>query len=155
YETFGIWAAVLLVLLRVAQGFGVGGEWGGAVLMAVEHAPPGKRGFYGSWPQVGVPAGLLLSTGVFSLVSTLPEPQLLTWGWRLPFLLSVILVGVGLFIRLRIHETPAFNRLKETRQEAQIPLLEAIRTHPRNILLAMGARIAENGFFYVYSVFAL
>jgi len=155
YQTLGIWASVLLILLRIAQGCGVGGEWGGAVLLAVEHAPEGKRGFYGSWPQVGVPAGLLLSTGVFSLVSTLPEEQLLSWGWRAPFLLSLILVGVGLFIRLRIHETPAFSHVKATGQEAQMPILDAIRAHPRNILLAMGARLAENGFFYVYSVFAL
>ncbi len=155
YETLGVWAPFLLILLRVLQGFGVGGEWGGAVLMAVEHAPDGKRGFYGSWPQIGVPAGLLLSTGVFSLVSTLPEEQLLAWGWRLPFLLSIILVGVGLFIRLRIHETPAFNQVKKAGEEAQIPLFEAIRAHPGNILLAMGARLAENSFFYVYSVFAL
>jgi metabolite-proton symporter len=155
YDMIGVWAPALLVVLRVVQGFGIGGEWGGAVLMAVEHAPPGQRGFYGSWPQVGVPAGLLLSTGVFSAISTLPEPQLLSWGWRVPFLLSVILVGVGLFIRLRIQETPAFNRVKEAGQEARLPLLDAIRAHPGNILLAMGARIAENGFFYVYSVFAL
>jgi MFS transporter, MHS family, shikimate and dehydroshikimate transport protein len=155
YHTLGVWAPVLLVLLRLLQGFGVGGEWGGAVLMAVEHAPEGKRGFYGSWPQIGVPAGLLLSTGVFSIVSTLPEEQLLSWGWRVPFLLSILLVGVGLFIRLRIHETPAFNQVKEEGQEARLPLLDAIRTHPRSIVLAMGARLAENGFFYVYSVFAL
>jgi metabolite-proton symporter len=155
YDTIGAWAPALLVLLRVVQGLGIGGEWGGAVLMAVEHAPPGQRGFYGSWPQVGVPAGLLLSTAVFSAVSTLPEPQLLSWGWRVPFLLSIILVGVGLFIRLRIQETPAFSRVKEAGEEARLPLLDAIRAHPGNILLAMGARIAENGFFYVYSVFAL
>jgi MFS transporter, MHS family, shikimate and dehydroshikimate transport protein len=155
YNTIGVWAPVLLVVLRVVQGFGVGGEWGGAVLMAVEHAPAGKRGFYGSWPQVGVPAGLLLSTAVFSLISALPEAQLLTWGWRVPFLLSVILVGVGLFIRLRIQETPEFSRIKNTGRQARLPLLDAVRTHPGNILLAMGARVAENGFFYVYSVFAL
>jgi metabolite-proton symporter len=155
YDTLGVGAPLLLILLRVLQGFGVGGEWGGAVLMAVEHAPDGKRGFYGSWPQVGVPAGLLLSTSVFSLVSTLPEEQLLTWGWRIPFLLSILLVGVGLFIRLRIHETPAFNQVKDSGAEARLPLLDAIREHPWNIILAMGARIAENGFFYVYSVFAL
>ena len=155
YAAIGAWAPILLVALRMAQGFGVGGEWGGAVLMAVEHAPAGKRGFYGSWPQVGVPAGLLLSTGVFSLVSTLPEAQLLAWGWRVPFLLSLILVGVGLFIRLRVQETPAFSRLKETGREAQMPLLDAVRAHPRNILLAMGARMAENGFFYIYTVFVL
>ncbi len=101
YEQIGPWAAVGLVLLRVAQGFGVGGEWGGAVLMAVEHAPPGKRGFYGSWPQVGVPAGLVLSTAVFAVFSWLPEAQFLSWGWRVPFLLSALLVIVGLMIRVR------------------------------------------------------
>ncbi|MGE0823930.1 MAG: MFS transporter [Candidatus Binatia bacterium] len=155
YETIGMWAPAMLVILRLLQGFGVGGEWGGAVLMAVEHAPAGKRGFYGSWPQVGVPAGLLLSTGVFALVSRLPEEQLLAWGWRIPFLLSLLLVGVGLFIRLRITETPAFNRIQESGTIVRIPLLDAIRSHPRNILLAMGARLAENGVFYIYSVFVL
>src|SRR5688572_31258109 len=107
YEQIGPWAAVALVLLRLAQGFGVGGEWGGAVLMAVEHAPAGSRGFYGSWPQIGVPAGLLLSTAVFSVFSSLPEDQFLSWGWRVPFLLSIVLVGIGLLIRMRILETPA------------------------------------------------
>ncbi len=155
YDTIGVWAPILLVALRVVQGFAVGGEWGGAVLMAVEHAPAGRRGFYGSWPQVGAPAGLLLSTAVFSLVATLPEGQLLAWGWRVPFLLSVVLVGVGLFIRLRIQESPEFRRVKETGQASRLPLLDAVRAHPGNILLAMGARIAENGFFYLYSVFAL
>jgi MFS family permease len=137
------------------QGLGVGGEWGGAVLMAVEHAPPGKRGFYGSWPQVGVPAGLLLSTGVFSIVTMLPDEQLLAWGWRIPFLLSIVLVGVGMFIRLRIQESPAFQELKGSGQQARLPLLEALQTHRREILLAMGARLAENAFFYIFSVFVL
>ena len=112
YAQIGPWAAVALVMLRLAQGFGVGGEWGGAVLMAVEHAPPGARGFYGSWPQIGVPAGLLLSTAVFARFARLPEDQFLSWGWRVPFLLSIVLVGVGLIIRLRILETPAFARVK-------------------------------------------
>ena len=155
YATIGPWAPVLLIFLRILQGFGVGGEWGGAVLMAVEHAPAGRRGFYGSWPQVGVPAGLLLSTSAFSVVSMLPEEQLLSWGWRVPFLLSLLLVGVGVFIRLRIAETPAFNRVQETGAVVRIPLLDALRSHPRNILLAMGARLAENGVFYIYSVFVL
>src|SRR6188768_1075041 len=110
YGQIGPWAAVALVLLRVAQGFGVGGEWGGAVLMAVEHAPPGARGFYGSWPQIGVPAGLLLSTAVFTVFSWMPEDQFIAWGWRVPFLLSIILVALGLVIRMRILETPAFVR---------------------------------------------
>ena len=155
YATIGPWAPMLLVILRMLQGFGVGGEWGGAVLMAVEHAPARKRGFYGSWPQVGVPAGLLLSTSIFSGISTLPEDQLLSWGWRVPFLLSLLLVGVGLFIRLRIVETPAFSQVQETGAVARLPLFDALRSHPKNILLAMGARLAENGVFYIYSVFVL
>jgi MFS transporter, MHS family, shikimate and dehydroshikimate transport protein len=155
YEQIGPWAAVLLVVLRIAQGFGVGGEWGGAVLMAVEHAPPSRRGFYGSWPQIGVPAGLLLSTAVFAQFSALPEEQFLSWGWRVPFLLSVLLVGVGLLIRVRIVETPAFAKVKEQRIEARQPIIEVLRTYPKEVLLAIGARYAENGAFYVYTVFLL
>lgn len=155
YHQIGIWAPILLVLLRLAQGFGVGGEWGGAVLMAVEHAPRGKRGFYGSWPQIGVPAGLLLSTVVFGQLSKLPEEALLSWGWRLAFLLSILLVGVGLFIRLAVVEPPAFAEVKQTRTEARVPVLEAVRQHPKNVALAMGARLAENGAFYLYTVFVL
>src|SRR5207244_671617 len=155
YHQIGIWAPILLVLLRVAQGFGVGGEWGGAVLMAVEHAPKGRRGFYGSWPQIGVPAGLLLSTVIFGRISKLPEEALLTWGWRVAFLLSLLLVGVGLFIRLAVAEPPVFAEIKQTRTEARVPILEAMRQHPKNLVLAMGARLAENGAFYLYTVFVL
>jgi MHS family shikimate/dehydroshikimate transporter-like MFS transporter len=155
YAQIGPWAAVALVVLRLAQGFGVGGEWGGAVLLAVEHAPAGKRGFYGSWPQVGVPAGLLLSTAVFALFARLPEEQFMTWGWRVPFLLSIVLVGIGLLIRVRILETPAFARLKEAGTEARRPIVEVLRTHRKQVLLAMGARFAENGAFYIYTVFVL
>ncbi len=155
YSQIGPWAAVALVVLRLAQGFGVGGEWGGAVLMAVEHAPPGRRGFYGSWPQIGVPAGLLLSTAVFAQFARLPEDQFLSWGWRVPFLLSAVLVVVGLIIRVRIVETPAFTRVKETRSEAHRPILQVFREHKREVLLAIGARLAENGAFYVYTVFSL
>jgi metabolite-proton symporter len=155
YNQIGYWAAVALVTLRVIQGFGVGGEWGGAVLMAVEHAPAGKRGFYGSWPQMGVPIGLLLSTTVFSLVSRLPEDQFLSWGWRVPFLSSIVLVAIGLLIRLSILETPAFAKLKETQQAARMPILEVLRHYPKQILLAIGARMAENGAFYIYTVFSL
>lgn len=155
YSQVGPWAAVFLVILRVAQGFGVGGEWGGAVLMAVEHAPRHRRGFYGSWPQIGVPAGLLLSTAVFSIFSRLPDDQFLVWGWRIPFLLSGLLVGVGLLIRLRIVETPAFAKMKTAESEARRPILDVLRHYPRQVLVAMGARVAENGAFYMYSVFIL
>jgi MHS family shikimate/dehydroshikimate transporter-like MFS transporter len=155
YTLIGPWAAVALVVLRLIQGFGVGGEWGGAVLMAVEHAPSGGRGFYGSWPQIGVPAGLLLSTAVFAQFTRLPEEQFLSWGWRVPFLMSILLVGVGLIIRVRTLETPAFARVKQARSEARRPIVEVLRTHPKAVLLAMGARLAENGAFYIYSVFVL
>ncbi len=155
YNQIGIWAPILLVVLRIAQGFAVGGEWGGAVLMAVEHSPVGKRGFYGSWPQVGVPVGLLLSTGVFGLISKMPEQALLSWGWRLAFLLSILLVVVGLYIRLAIPEPPAFAKIKLSGREARMPILEAVRHHPKNVLLAMGARMVENGAFYLYTVFIL
>jgi MFS transporter, MHS family, shikimate and dehydroshikimate transport protein len=153
YATLGPMAAVLLVLLRLAQGFGVGGEWGGAVLMAVEHAPAGKRGFYGSWPQIGVPAGLLLATVVYFPFSRMPEADFLSWGWRVPFLGSILLVALGLIIRIRILETPAFARVKEAGQESRQPIIEVLRRYPKEVLLAMGARLAENGAFYVYTTF--
>ena len=156
YETLGIWAAVLLVVLRLAQGFGVGGEWGGAVLMAVEYAPKGKRGLFGAWPQMGVPAGLLLSTGIFTLLSsTMSESAFNSWGWRIPFLLSIVLVGVGLFIRLKLMETPAFTQVKEAGAQSEMPIAEVLRTQKKNVLLAMGMRVAENGTFYILTVFVL
>lgn len=155
YNQIGIWAPIMLVVLRVAQGFGVGGEWGGAVLMAVEHAPAGRRGFYGSWPQIGVPAGLLLSTLIFGQIAKLPEEALFGWGWRVAFLLSFILVGVGLFVRLAIVESPLFAKIKEAGGESRAPILDAVRDHPKSVLLAMGARLAENGAFYLYTVFVL
>ncbi len=155
YARIGVWAPILLVTLRLVQGFGVGGEWGGAVLMAIEHAPPNRRGFYGSWPQTGVPAGLLLSTGVFALVSRLPEQAFQDWGWRVPFLASVALVGVGTVIRVRLAESPAFERVKKESGPARLPLLDVLRHHRRSVLLSMGARLAENAFFYIYTTFVL
>ena len=155
YETLGVWAPILLVVLRIFQGFGVGGEWGGAVLMAVEHSPRGRRGFYGSWPQMGVPAGLLLGTLAVYLFALLPEEQFLAWGWRVPFLLSIVLVGVGLYIRLAIAESPAFRQVQESNTTAPMPIIDVLRTYPKAVLIAMGLRVAENGSFYVFSVFVL
>ena len=156
YESIGVMAPILLVALRFVQGIGVGGEWGGAVLMAVEHSPRGRRGYYGSWPQMGVPAGLLLANLVFFASSSyIPEEQFLAWGWRIPFLVSIVLVGVGLFIRLRLLETPAFQQVQESGTEAPMPIIDVLRTYPKNVLLAMGMRIAENGTFYVLTVFVL
>jgi MFS transporter, MHS family, shikimate and dehydroshikimate transport protein len=155
-DSIGIWAPILLVVMRLFQGLGVGGEWGGAVLLAVEHSPEGRRGFYGSWAQMGVPAGLLLANAVLlPLASILTEEQFLAWGWRVPFLLSIVLVGVGLFIRLKIMESPAFRQVQDSQTEAPMPIVDVVRYHPKNVLLAMGMRIAENGNFYIVTVFVL
>jgi MHS family shikimate/dehydroshikimate transporter-like MFS transporter len=156
YASIGIAAPIVLVVLRLAQGLGVGGEWGGAVLMSVEHAPKGKRGLYGSFPQMGVPAGLFLSTVIFAIMqATTSEAAFTSWGWRVPFLVSIVLVGVGLFIRMRIMESPAFQEVKDSGTEAPKPIVDVIKTQPREVLVAMGMRIAENGIFYVYTVFVL
>jgi MFS transporter, MHS family, shikimate and dehydroshikimate transport protein len=156
YQSIGIWAPILLLVMRLLQGFGIGGEWGGAVLMAVEHSPANRRGFYGSWPQIGVPAGLLTANLVFLLVNrSISEEAWLAWGWRIPFLLSIILIAVGMFIRLRISETPAFNQVRQTHTEARMPIVDVLRTYPKEVLQAMGMRIAENGAFYVFSIFVL
>ena len=156
YASIGIWAPVLLVALRFVQGFGVGGEWGGAVLLAVEHSGGERRGYHGSWPQMGVPAGALLSTGLLGLLSARLSPAaFLDWGWRVPFLVSVVLIGIGLFIRLRVLESPVFIELKQDRRESRAPLLELLREHPRAILLGMGIRFAQNVLYYFYTVFVI
>ena len=122
--------------------------------MSVEHAPKGRRGFFGSWPQMGVPAGLLISTLVFMLVrQQLSESAFASWGWRVPFLASAILVIIGLVIRLKLMESPAFERVKETKTEASMPIVDVIRKYPRNVLTAMGMRMGENGVFYLLTVF--
>lgn len=135
------------------QGIGIGGEWGGAVLMAVEHSPTGKRGFYGSWPQIGVPAGLLLSAGMVYVLSYLPEADFFAWGWRVAFLISAVLVAIGLYIRLKIMETPAFNRLKQEKKVAAVPVVDLFKTHGKNTLLGLGARYIEGVTFNIYGVF--
>lgn len=156
HQQWGGASAILLTLLRVFQGIGVGGEWGGAVLLALESGHRGKRGFYASWPQVGVPLGLLSSTGVFALVRWLVSaPAFVEWGWRIPFLLSGVLIIVGLLIRLRILETPLFRHLQETKQLAHSPVTETITKHWREILLAAGARLSENSCFYLFTAYVL
>lgn len=155
YESIGLAAPILLILLRLVQGFGVGGEWGGAVLMVVEHGHAGNRGLYGSCVQMGVPVGLLLAASVFGIFSLLPEEQFLAWGWRIPFLLGIVLLGIGMFIRLQIVESPLFAKAREEKGISKLPLFEVIKRHPRNVLLAMGARFAENACFYIFSVFVL
>jgi MFS family permease len=151
-ESIGIMAPILLVAMRFAQGFGIGGEWGGAVLMAVEHAPSHRRGFYGSWPQMGVPVGLFLSNVVFFGIRTLP-PDVRAWAWRVPFLLSSLLVVLGLYIRLSVAESPMFDTIKQNC--SKLPLLDLWREHRRDVLLSMGAKLAENGAFYIYTLFVI
>jgi MFS transporter, MHS family, shikimate and dehydroshikimate transport protein len=156
YGSIGMAAPITLVLLRMAQGIGVGGEWGGAVLMSTEHAPTGKRGLFGAFPQMGVPAGLLLSTVVFAVMqAATSEAAFLSWGWRVPFLVSIVLVGVGLFIRMRIIESPAFQAVKDEEGESDKPIVDVVKEHPRNVLVAMGMRVGENAVFYIFTVFVL
>lgn len=155
YETIGIAAPILLILLRLVQGLGVGGEWGGAVLMAVEHGHAGRRGFYGSCVQMGVPAGLLLATAVFSFFSSLPEEQFLSWGWRVPFLFGILLLAVGMFIRFQVFESPLFAESQKKNDVSPLPILDVFRNYRRSVLLAMGARFAENVCFYIFTVFVL
>jgi len=155
YDRIGIWAPLMLLALRIFQGLGIGGEWGGAVLMAVEHSPVDRRGFYGSWPQIGVPAGLLLSAGVVYLLSFLSESDFISWGWRVAFLVSAVLVAVGLYIRLTIMETPAFAQLQAMQKVVQVPFVELIRVQGKNTLLGLGARYIEGVTFNVYGVFII
>ncbi len=154
YETIGIWGAVLLTVLRFIQGIGVGGEWGGSVLLAMEWARTNShRGFIASWPQFGVPAGLFLANAAVLGFSALSGDAFLEWGWRIPFLLSIILIAVGLYIRLGILETPTFRQLVATKRVARQPILEAIRKHPKEILLSALLRMGEQAPFYIFTAF--
>jgi len=155
YEQVGILAPILLLLLRIAQGIGIGGEWGGAVLMAYEYAPASKRGYYASLPQIGLAIGLCLASGVTAVASLLPEEDFMSWGWRIAFIASLLLVAVGLYIRLKIMETPEFLKVKATQTESKLPFADLIKGYPRNILLGMGARYIDGVFFNVFAVFSI
>ena len=155
YGQIGIAAPILLVLLRMLQGIGLGGEWGGAVLMVVENAPPKHRGFLGSFVQVGNPIGNLAAIGIFAAMSQLPESEFLGWAWRIPFLLSILLVGVGLFIRLRLEETPAFKAVEAHNEVAPLPVVEVLTKHRRAFLTAVGLKISEIAWASIGSVFAI
>ncbi len=156
YASIGVMAAVLLALCRFGQGLGLGGEWGGAVLLATENAPPGKSAWYGMFPQLGAPLGFLCSTGVFLLISTgLSNIQLLSWGWRVPFLASALLVLVGLYIRPQLVETPAFKRSIEQGERVRVPFLAVITQHPRELLLGTLGATTTFVVFYLMTVFAL
>src|SRR5262245_40063469 len=156
YAQIGVIAPVLLTVLRVIQGLGVGGEWGGSVLLALEYGHRGKRGFWASWPQAGVPLGLLSAASVLALFEgNLSQADFLQWGWRVPFLISGLLIVVGLLIRIRILETPLFRQLQATQQVAHAPVTETVRRHWREVLLAAGSRISENACFYLFSTYVL
>lgn len=156
YDTLGVLAPVMLATLRFVQGLGLGGEWGGAVIMSLEHGDPRRRGFNASWPQVGVPAGYVLATGLLAILSfTLPDAAFMSWGWRVPFLLSGLLVLVGLWVRLKITESPLFAEVEQKGAKARMPLLEVLRTHPRALLSAFTARIGVDVAFYTFTAYIL
>jgi MHS family shikimate/dehydroshikimate transporter-like MFS transporter len=155
YGQIGILAPTLLVVLRFVQGLALGGEWGGASLMVLEHAPAGQRGFYGSLVQVGFSLGLVTSSGVFALVTMMPEDAFLAWGWRVPFLVSILLVGVGAFVRARVPETPVFEELKARQELSPNPFVEAIFRNPRPFLVALGLKLSEVSWVYMLTVFVV
>jgi MFS family permease len=154
YNHIGIWGGIILTILRVIQGIGVGGEWGGSVLLSMEWAQSNRhRGFIASWPQFGVPAGLFLSNLAVLAFSAISGDQFLTWGWRIPFLCSILLVGLGMYIRLGIMETPVFVRLAAERRIERAPVLEVLRRQPREIILTALCRMAEQAPFYLFTAF--
>jgi metabolite-proton symporter len=153
--SIGAAAPILLVLLRILQGIAVGGEWSGSVLLAMEWGNPRRRGLMASWPQVGVPIGLILGTGAMSLLAITAGDGFRDWGWRVPFLISLVLVAVGLWVRLRVMETPLFTKLLETRQVAKMPVVEALRRHPKEVVLSALLRVSEQLPFYLYTTFVI
>lgn len=156
YETIGVLAPLLLALCRFGQGFGLGGEWGGAVLLATENAPPGKRSWYGMFPQLGAPVGLFLSSGVFwVLLHFMSQESLLAWGWRVPFIASIALIAVGLWVRLSITETPAFQKAIDKKERVEVPVVELFRNHKRSLVLGTFVALATFVLFYIGSAYLL
>ncbi len=156
YETIGVMAPLLLALCRFGQGFGLGGEWGGAVLLATENAPPGKRSWYGMFPQLGAPVGLFLSSGIFwLLLHVMSQEALLAWGWRIPFVASIVLIAVGLWVRLSITETPAFQKAIEKQERVEVPVVELFRNHKRSLFLGTFVALATFVLFYIGSAYLL
>lgn len=155
FDTLGVAAPLSLVVLRFLQGVGFGGEWGGAVLMSAEHAPRGRRGFYASFPQLGPPVGFLFASGAFLLVTTaFSDAGFQSFGWRIPFLISIVLVGVGLYVRVRVAETPVFRLAMEEQSAPGVPVIEVVRRYPKELLLTTGTMVVLFGTFYVFSTFA-
>ncbi|HEV7237216.1 MAG TPA: MFS transporter, partial [Ktedonobacteraceae bacterium] len=155
YGVIGVWAPLLVSVMRFFQGLGVGGEWGGSVLLAMEYGHGRNRGFWASWPQVGVPLGLLLSSALVAIFAGISGDQFSNWGWRIPFFLSAVLIIIGLYIRVRILETPLFAKIKEEKREAKAPVIDVIVRNWREILLSAGARFVEQAPFYLFATFVL
>ncbi|MBS3046128.1 MFS transporter [Enterobacter mori] len=155
YDMIGMWAPALLILMRIIQGMGIGGEWGGALLLAYEYAPEKRKGFFGSIPQAGVTIGMLMATFIVSLMTLFSEDDFLSWGWRIPFLLSSILVLIGLWIRKDIDETPDFQKVKQSGQVAKAPLRDTLKNHWREVLIAAGLKVVETAPFYIFSTFVV
>ncbi|MDM5286134.1 MFS transporter [Peribacillus frigoritolerans] len=155
YQAVGIWAPILLITLRLVQGLGIGGEWGGALLLAVEYAPAEKRGLFGAIPQMGVTIGMLLGTAALSIMTLLPENAFMTWGWRIPFIFSALLVFFGLWIRKGIDETPSFKKVKESGEVPKLPIVETLKNYWREVLIAVGAKVVETAPFYIFSTFVV
>jgi MFS transporter, MHS family, shikimate and dehydroshikimate transport protein len=155
YNQVGILAPILLIVLRFTQGLALGGEWGGASLMVLEHAPAGRRGFYGSLVQVGFSLGLVTSSGVFALVTMMPEASFLSWGWRIPFIVSIVLVAVGAFVRARIPETPVFEEMKARGDISSNPFVETLVKNPRPFFVALGLKLSEVSWVYMLTVFVV
>ncbi|MYS57995.1 MFS transporter [Streptomyces sp. SID5468] len=156
YGTWGAAAPVLLVVLRFTQGIGLGGEWGGAALLAVEHAPGRRRGLYAAFPQLGPSVGFFAATGIFWVLSgCLSDAAFTSWGWRIPFLLSFVLVAVGLFVRLKISETPVFARAMAANEAGRVPVADVLRRHPRELLLGAGGMVVAYGLFYTATTYCL
>src|SRR5215467_8972029 len=153
--TIGIAAPILLVVLRILQGIAVGGEWSGSVLLSMEWGKQRRRGLMGSWPQIGVPIGLLLGTGAMTAIALSAEGAFKAWAWRIPFLVSLLLVAIGLWIRLKVMETPLFNRIVSQQAMAKVPVAEVIRKHPKEIIASAFLRMSEQAPFYVYTTFVL
>ena len=154
YATIGILAAILLTVLRFVQGLAIGGQWGGALLLVAESAPSNRRGFYSSFAQVGVAVGLILGNVVLlAIAAVISDTAFITWGWRVPFLLSVVLIGIAIYINLRLEETVAFEHVKETHTEARMPVLDVFRTYPKQVTLAAGAMIGITGTYYVMTTY--
>ncbi|GLB59178.1 MFS transporter [Cytobacillus sp. NCCP-133] len=153
YQAIGVAAPIILITLRLIQGLGIGGEWGGALLLATEYAPPERRGFFGSIPQMGVTIGMVIGTLALWIMSLLPEQQFMTWGWRVPFILSALLVIFGLWIRKGIDETPEFKKVKEKGEIPKLPIADTLRYYWKEVLITIGAKVVETAPFYIFSTF--